>query len=243
MMGRGLTRSGRVERADELLREAAVAHRASSYPPTMSGGERQRVAIARALANGPRVLLADEPTGALDSDDGRADHRAARAAARRAADDDPARDERRRGGGAGGSHAPSPRRPRSLPPERLDRREPDGPPGRIDRADQADAEREREAPGEDAGGEVGLDQGRERTSADEELGGRVPERQADCESKQADRERLARRSSPRSGSSSSRRRGGCRSRGRARAPTSPSCSSRRSRRRSGRGGRRSSRSR
>ena len=67
MMGRGLGREERVERADELLREAAVAHRGASYPPTLSGGERQRVAIARALANGPRVLLADEPTGALDS--------------------------------------------------------------------------------------------------------------------------------------------------------------------------------
>ena len=70
MMGRGLSRSERVARAEELLREAAVAHRGSSYPPTMSGGERQRVAIARALANGPRVLLADEPTGALDSETG-----------------------------------------------------------------------------------------------------------------------------------------------------------------------------
>jgi len=67
MMGRGLSRTERVSRAGELLREAAVAHRSSSYPPTLSGGERQRVAIARALANGPRVLLADEPTGALDS--------------------------------------------------------------------------------------------------------------------------------------------------------------------------------
>ena len=70
MFGRGLSRSERIERAGELLREAAVAHRAGSDPPTMSGGECQRVAIARALANGPRVLLADEPTGALDSKTG-----------------------------------------------------------------------------------------------------------------------------------------------------------------------------
>jgi ABC-type lipoprotein export system ATPase subunit len=66
MLGR-IPRKQRVERAAELLREANIAHRAQSYPPTLSGGERQRVAIARALANSPRLLLADEPTGALDS--------------------------------------------------------------------------------------------------------------------------------------------------------------------------------
>jgi ABC-type lipoprotein export system ATPase subunit len=67
MLGRGIPRKKRVERAEELLREVDIAHRAGNYPPTLSGGERQRVAIGRALANRPRLLLADEPTGALDS--------------------------------------------------------------------------------------------------------------------------------------------------------------------------------
>jgi putative ABC transport system ATP-binding protein len=58
-------------RALQLLESLGVANRADNHPSTLSGGEQQRVAIARALANRPSVILADEPTAALDSHRGR----------------------------------------------------------------------------------------------------------------------------------------------------------------------------
>ena len=67
----GLERKQRLLRAQELLQRLGLEDRTEYYPAQLSGGQQQRVSIARALAGDPSVILADEPTGALDSRTGR----------------------------------------------------------------------------------------------------------------------------------------------------------------------------
>lgn len=71
LLAAGMGRRDRAERTSELLEEVGLADRAGHLPSQLSGGQRQAVALARAIAGRPRLLLADEPTGALDSASGK----------------------------------------------------------------------------------------------------------------------------------------------------------------------------
>lgn len=67
----GIDRRTRMERAEELLKQVGLENRLEHFPSELSGGERRRAAIARALINNPEIILADEPTADLDTENGK----------------------------------------------------------------------------------------------------------------------------------------------------------------------------
>ena len=67
----GLDRSERRERVQKVMERMGIAHRSGHYPSQLSGGQQQRAAIARAVVANPKIILADEPTGNLDSKNGK----------------------------------------------------------------------------------------------------------------------------------------------------------------------------
>jgi putative ABC transport system ATP-binding protein len=70
LLYQGTSAAERRQRVDEVMSRMKIAHRARHFPPALSGGQQQRVAIARAVVSRPSLILADEPTGNLDSQNG-----------------------------------------------------------------------------------------------------------------------------------------------------------------------------